>query len=91
MNFIGRGADIFQLKLGEQQNGSIKVADPVLVTELLLQLSVDLLNVIQIIHIYAAIMILLTHCRAVKLFCQGLYLHLQVWDLGNTFQTTLTI
>lgn len=47
----------------------MKAADPVLVTELLLQLSVDLLDVIQIVHCHTAILILLTHFRAVKLFC----------------------
>lgn len=66
---------------------SIKVTNPVLVTQLLLQLSVDFLNVIQIIHRHTAVLIFLTHFRAMKLLCQGFHLHLQVRDLNNTQQT----
>lgn len=70
---------------------SIKLTNPVLVAQLLLQLSVDFLNVIQIVHCHAAVLILLAHFRAMKLLCQGFYLHLQVRDLSNTQQTTLTV
>lgn len=57
---------------------SVKGADPVLVTELLLQVSVDLLDVVQVVHCHTAVFSIHTHFRALELLCQGLHLHLQV-------------
>lgn len=55
-----------------------EVADPVLVTELLLQISVDLLQVVQIIHRHTAILRIHAWFRALELLRQGLHLDLQV-------------
>lgn len=62
----------------KEHQDRMKAADPALVTELLLQVSVDLLDVVQIIHCHAAIFSIHTHFRGLKLLRQGLHLHLQV-------------
>lgn len=49
------------------QNGSKSVTDLILVREQLFELSVDLLNVIQVIHRHTAVVILLAHLRAAQL------------------------
>lgn len=61
----------------------MKAADPVLVTELLLQLSVDLLDGVQVVHRHAAILSIHTRLRALELLRQGVHLHLQVRDLAR--------
>lgn len=58
------------------RNEDVKDTDPVLVTELLFQVSVDLLNMVQVIHCHCTVLLLLTHLRALQLFCQGFNLHL---------------
>lgn len=64
-----------------------KASDPVLVAELLLQLSVDFLDVIQVIHGHAAVLILLTdYTMTVELLGQGFHLHFQVGDLDSSHQ-----
>lgn len=64
-----------------------KASDPVLVAELLLQLSVDFLDVIQVIHGHAAVLILLTdYTMTVKLLGQGFHLYFQVGDLDSSHQ-----
>lgn len=67
-----------------------KASDPVLVAELLLQLSVDFLDVIQVIHGHAAVLILLTdYTMTVELLGQGFHLHFQVGDLDSSHQARI--
>lgn len=59
-------------------NADRNAADPVLVSKLLLQLPVVLLDLIQVVSRHSDIFIFLADFRVVKLLRQGFYLHLQV-------------
>lgn len=79
---------VFSFIAGGPNVNCQKASDPVLVTELLLQLFVDFLDVIQVIHGHTAVLILLTdYTMTVKLLGQGFHLYFQVGDLDSSHQT----